>query len=75
MPERRLVITTWFQPDIKPLDLIEVVSPRSGSTGIKFMVTDISHELSYADRRGRSTIEAYGVSTNDPLSINSYNQY
>ena len=55
-PGLSVTLTTWLQPDIFPLDMIMVQSPKIGTYGIRMMVTDVVHTVN--KERGRSTISA-----------------
>jgi hypothetical protein len=49
-------IQTWCQPDIFPLDVITLESPRAGTSGVRMLVTSVNHRQTKAG--GRSTISA-----------------
>lgn len=55
-PGYRVSLTTWLQPDIFPLDMVSVVSPRLGTTGLRFMVTGVRHHVD--KQLGHSKISA-----------------
>jgi hypothetical protein len=43
IPPAFINLTTWLSPDIYPLDTIEVVSDRFGTTGTRFLVVGVQH--------------------------------
>jgi len=47
-PDLSVGLTTWLQPDIFPLDVISVSSYRHGTTGLRFLVMDVVHQVSIA---------------------------
>lgn len=56
IPGYAVTFTTWLQPDIFPLDMIGVQSPKLGTYGLRFMVTSVRHHVD--KNRGESTITA-----------------
>lgn len=47
---------TWLQPDIFPLDMIQLQSPKLGTYGVRFMVTSVRHRVNKSG--GSSVITA-----------------
>ena len=72
VPEQKISITTWGQPDIYPLDLIQVNSAHAGTWGSygssyaplganTFLVTSVSHHLDQRSGIGRSTLQGLAM--------------
>ncbi len=45
VPSLRLQLTTWFQPDIFPLDVVTLESSRLGTSGIRLLVLGVQHDI------------------------------
>lgn len=45
-PALSVGLQTWLQPDIFPLDVIAFNSYRHGTTGLRFLVMDVVHDVS-----------------------------
>lgn len=72
IPETKMVLKTWFQPDIYPLDVIDVFSTRCCTWGpnapvgaSKFLVTDVEHAMDQHGQKGMTTISGLGIAQYD----------
>jgi hypothetical protein len=43
MPGAGVILETWLQPDMFPLDMIMVQSKRAGTYGLRYMITSVRH--------------------------------
>lgn len=68
VPEAKASITTWFQPDIYPLSVINIYSARIGTIGPyaqygseRFLVTDVSHSFNQTTQVGSTQIRGLAI--------------